>query len=201
MTGNYDAARALFELSVAEAKASRDPRDRAHVALHLAEFELACDRPAEAERVATEALLVCEEYGVASERLWTAAYLGAAQLRLGKIDAGLATLESAVDALTMFQCFASVTEYYGFLAEGYLAAQRVTDSRRAIDAAFGTLARTGEVVWSPMLHLLRARVQLAENSRSRAAARADIETARAIAQQQGAHRAVLQAEKALVELG
>jgi tetratricopeptide (TPR) repeat protein len=200
MTGDEAGARALFALSVAEARASRDPRDRAHVALHLAEFELAAGRPEQAERVATEALLVCEEYGVASERLWTAAYLGAAQLRLGKIDAGIAMLESAIEALTMFQCFASVTEYYAFLAEGYLAAARVADARRAIDSAFATLARTGEVVWGPMLHLRRAEVTLAEDSRSRAAARADIDTALTIARGQGAQRAEVEAERALAAL-
>jgi tetratricopeptide (TPR) repeat protein len=201
MTGDEAGARAIFTLSVAESRASRDPRDRAHVALHLAQFELACGRPAEAERVATEALLVCEEYGVASERLWTAAYLGAAQLRLGKLDAGIGMLESAIEALTMFQCFASVTEYYGFLTEGYLAAGRVPEARRAIDAAFATLARTGEVVWSPMLHLLRAQVRLAEDSRSRAAARGDLETALSVAREQGAARAVGEAEAALAALG
>ena len=200
MTGDIDGARALFDRSMAEVRASRDPRDRAHVALHLAEFELAAGRPAEAERVATEALMVCEEYGVASERLWTAAYLGAAQLRLGKTEQGIATLEQAIEMLTMFQCFASVTEYYGFLTEGYLAAGRVADARRAIDAGFATLARTGEVVWGPMLHLLRAEVTLAEDSRSRASARLDVEEAWRIASAHGARRAMSAAEMALARL-
>jgi tetratricopeptide (TPR) repeat protein len=181
MSGDMDGARVLFDRSMAEVRASRDPRDRAHVALHLAEFELAAGRPEEAERVATDALLVCEEYGVASERLWTAAYLGAAQLRLGKTELGIATLEQAIEMLTTFQCFASVTEYYGFLTEGYLAAGRVADARRAIDAGFATLARTGEVVWGPMLHRLRAEVTLAEDSRSRASAQMDLDTAQRIA--------------------
>ncbi len=201
MTGDIDGARVLFARSMDEVRASRDPRDRAHVALHLAEFELAAGRPAEAERVAMEALMVCEEYGVASERLWTAAYLGAAQLRLGKTDQGIATLEQAIEMLTMFQCFASVTEYYGFLTEGYLAAGRVVDARRAIDAGFATLARTGEVVWGPMLHLLRAEVTLAEDSRSRAAARRDVEEAWRIADGHGAKRATTTAELTLARLG
>jgi tetratricopeptide (TPR) repeat protein len=200
MSGDLDGARMLFDRSMAEVRASRDPRDRAHVALHLAEFELAAGQPVEAERVATEALLVCEEYGVASERLWTAAYLGAAQLRLGKIDQGLATLEQAIEMLTMFQCFASVTEYYGFLTEGYLVAERVPDARRAIDAGFATLARTGEVIWGPMLHLLRAQVMLAEDGRSRASARAEMQEAQRIAQSHGARRAVDAAALALAAL-
>jgi hypothetical protein len=76
----------------------------------------------------------------------------------------------------------------------------VPEARRAIDAAFATLARTGEVVWSPMLHLLRAQVRLGEDSRSREAARGDLETALSVAREQGAARAVGQAEAALAAL-
>ena len=164
MSGDLAGARAIFDRSVADARASRDPRERAHVALHLAEFEVAAGRAEAAMRVASEALRVCEEYGVASERLWTAAYLGAAQLQAGLVSEGLATLEGAVGALTMFECWVSVAEYQAFLADGYLAAGRVDDARRAVEAGLATVERTGEVIWRPELLRQQARVQLAAAS-------------------------------------
>lgn len=162
MSGDVAAARDIFDRSMAEARASRDPRERAHVAMHLSEFESAIGNPTKAERVATEVLAICEEYGVASERLWTTAYLGAAQLKLGNTAQGIATLEAAIGMLTTFQCLASITEYHAYLAEGYLAAGRVADARRLIDEGIAQATKSGEAAWEPELHRVRARVLHAE---------------------------------------
>jgi serine/threonine protein kinase/tetratricopeptide (TPR) repeat protein len=183
MSGDEAGAREIFDRSLVEMKASRDPRERAHVALHLAEFETAMARPEAAERVASEALRICEEYGVASETLWTAAYLGDAQLRLGKRAEGIGTLEHAVSTLLQFQCLVSTAEYHGFMAEGYLALGRVADARRAIDEGFAIVERTGEIVWAPELHRIHALVMQAEDTSTPAAVDAAI--ARAIALSEG----------------
>ena len=157
-SGQVDEARALFERSMADAQASRDPRERAHVALHLAEFELYVGDPAAAERVAVEALRACDEYGVVSERLWTAAYLGAAQVRLGRLEAGIATLRETIGVQLAVQSLVCSGEYHGFLAEALLAAGDPISARATVDEALAYAERTGEVIWIPDLLALRARV-------------------------------------------
>jgi hypothetical protein len=152
-------------------------------------------------RVASEALRVCEEYGVASERLWTAAYLGAAQLQAGLVTEGLATLEGAVGALTAFECWVSVAEYQGFLADGYLAAGRASDARRAVEAGFATVERTGEVVWRPELLRHQARVLLADEADAIEPARRLLAQARTEAEAMGASLFATRADEALAALG
>ncbi len=200
MTGDIAAARALFEQSLADVRASRDPRERAHVSMHAAEFEAEAGNVDAAIRLATDALQVCEEYGVASERIWTAAYLGRAQIRRGSVTEGIATLEAAIAGLTLFQCWVSVPQYLGFLAEGYLAADRAADARRAVDEGFAIVARTGEVVWRPELHRIRGRVLLAESELAHDAAAADFREAIALATAMGAAHYTKRAERALLAL-
>jgi tetratricopeptide (TPR) repeat protein len=200
MSGDLEGARAIFDQSLADARLSRDPRERAHVALHLAEFEIEVGRVEEALRVTSDALRICEEYGVASERLWTAAYLGHAQVRAGDVTTGIATLEGTIAALTMFQCWVSVAEYQGFLAEGYLATGRVADARRSVDEGLAIVARTGEVVWLPELHRIRARVHLAGSESAHELAAADLRKAVAHATAQGATLFAKRAERALLAL-
>lgn len=199
MAGDIAGARVIFDRMLADVRASKDPRERAHGALHVAEFELAANRPAEALRVAAEALQVCEEYGVASERLWTAAYLGRAQIAMGEVTAGIATLEAAVGALTMFRCLASVSEYHGFLAEGYLLAGRVADAREAVENGLGNAGATGEIVWIPELHRIRAQVMRAEGA-DREAVEAELRRAIATAEPLGATLIVQRAEHDLASL-
>lgn len=200
MAGDIAGARAIFDRMLADVRASKDPRERAHAALHVAEFELAADRPDEALRVAAEALQVCEEYGVASERLWTAAYLGRAQIAVGDLDAGIATLEATVGALTMFRCLASISEYHGFLAEGYLEAGRVADARASVENGLGTAGSTGEIVWIPELHRIRAHVMRAEGAEPAAVAD-ELRRAIATAEQLGALLIVQRAQRDLAALG
>jgi predicted ATPase len=157
-------------------------------------------RVEEALRVTSDALRICEEYGVASERLWTAAYLGHAQVRAGDVTTGIATLEGTIAALTMFQCWVSVAEYQGFLAEGYLAMGRVADARRVVDEGLAIVARTGEVVWLPELHRIRARVHLAGSESAHELATADLRDAVAHATAQGATLFAKRAERALLAL-
>ncbi|MCA2989505.1 AAA family ATPase [Gemmatimonas sp.] len=200
MAGDIAGARAIFDRMLADVRVSKDPRERAHGALHVAEFELAAERPDEALRVAAEALHVCEEYGVASERLWTAAYLGRAQIAVGELDAGIATLEATVGALTMFRCLASVSEYQGFLAEGYLEAGRVSDARQAVDEGLGNASSTGEIVWIPELHRIRAHVLHAEGA-ERSAVAAELHRALTAADQLGAQLIVQRVTRDLAALG
>lgn len=200
MAGDIDGARAIFSRMLADVRASKDPRERAHGALHVAEFELAANRPDEALRVAAEALQVCEEYGVASERLWTAAYLGRAQIAVGDLDAGIATLEATVGALTMFRCLASVSEYHGFLAEGYLEAGRVADARASVENGLGNAGSTGEIVWIPELHRIRAQVMRAEGA-DREVVVAELRRAIATAEQLGAALIIRRATRDLAALG
>lgn len=199
MAGDIAGARIIFDRMLTDVRSSKDPRERAHGALHVAEFELAADRPQEALRIAAEALQVCEEYGVASERLWTAAYLGRAQIATGDLAAGIATLEATVGALTMFRCLASVSEYHGFLAEGYLEAGRVADARESVENGLGTAGSTGEIVWIPELHRIRAQVLRAEGA-ERAAVEAEARRAIAAAEQLGAHLIVQRVERDLAQL-
>ena len=199
MAGDLVGARAIFDRMLTDVRASKDPRERAHGALHVAEFALAAERPDEALRVAAEALQVCEEYGVASERLWTAAYLGRAQIALGDLDAGIATLEATVGALTMFRCLASLSEYHGFLAEGYLEAGRVADARASVDEGLSNAGSTGETVWIPELHRIRAHVMRAEGAPPDAVI-AELHRAISAAHQLGAALIVQRAERDLAQL-
>jgi tetratricopeptide (TPR) repeat protein len=164
MSGDVARAREIFDRSMADARQSRDPRERAHVALHLVEFETAVGDPAEGARIARDALAVCDEYGVASEQLWTLAYLGGAQQRTGEPHLAVETLRHSMSLLSGIRCLASYAEYQGFLAEALLELGRVEEARAAVNEGFATVEATGEIVWRAELMRIRAAVRTAEGA-------------------------------------
>jgi tetratricopeptide (TPR) repeat protein len=160
MIGDFaDARRAMTEATEL-ARITRDPRDRAFAALFDGEMWLELDDPAEAERVTGEALRLCEEYGIVSERFWNAAYHGAALVRLGRAEEGLAELEAAVGTMKAIQGLIVMPRFLSYVAEALAALGRVEEALASIDDALRIGERTGEHLWDADLRTLRANLML-----------------------------------------
>jgi tetratricopeptide (TPR) repeat protein len=122
LLGRTEEAGEVRDLAEAEARDSGHPQDLAFMAHFLAEYELNMDDAEAAERFAQESVSLCEEYGIASERLWALVYLGAAQARLGRREEGVALMRQMMDTLTQIGCPVNMPGFYVLMADAELRA-------------------------------------------------------------------------------
>jgi tetratricopeptide (TPR) repeat protein len=158
LLGRADEARRVRDLADAEAQASGHPQDLAFVAHFIAEYELLMGSPEAAVRHCEAAAALCEEYGIASERLWALAYLGAARARCGALEEGIALMREMIGTLLAIGCPITVPGFQLFLAD---AEWQAGDPRRAIatiDEALTLAARTGDRAYDGTLHALASRI-------------------------------------------
>ncbi len=156
VTGDFEGAeRRMAEVNEL-ARVTRDPRDRAFAALFEGEMRLEQNRPDEAERVTGEALRLCEEYGIMSERLWNGAYHGAALCRLGRAREALAELEAVTSTMLAIEGLIVMPRFCGYVAE-CLAVLGRTEQAFAMVAQARTIGQqTGEHLWDSDLLRLNA---------------------------------------------
>ncbi len=158
LTGRVNAARERMIEAWALARITRDPQNRAFAALFAGELELELGQVEEAERITAEALRLCEEYGIVSERLWNGAYHGAALVRLGRPTEALAELELVVGTMQAIRGLIVMPRFCGYIAEALAALGRRDEAFATIEKALTIGNETGEHLWDS--DLLRQRAEL-----------------------------------------
>lgn len=153
--GRFDEARRQSALTTELARVTLDPRDRAFAGLFAAELHLELGEYEDAERVSAEAIVLCEEYGIASERLWNLCYHGAALRHLGQTERGLAEIDGAVQVLLAIKGLVTVPQFCGFRAESLAALGRFDEAFADIDRALASAADTHEHLWDADILRLR----------------------------------------------
>ena len=158
-----------------------DPRDSAFVAHFVAEFDLFLGDFESCAEISANAVEQCEEYGIASERLWATAYLGAGRARLGHAEEGIAIIRSVLQILEGIECRITTPFFHAMLSGALLRSGDVRgglhEARRALEIG----ASTGERAWDGELWQLVALAQDALQSQGDAieGAQADASWAKA----------------------
>jgi tetratricopeptide (TPR) repeat protein len=159
--GRFDDARRMSERTIELARITRDPRDRAFAGLFAAELQLELGNFAEAERISAEAIALCEEYGIASERLWNTAYHGAALRHLDQTERSLAEIDGALNVLLAIKGLVTVPQFCGFRARTLAALGRYDEALTALDQALSIANESGEHLWDGDILAMRGEFILA----------------------------------------
>jgi adenylate cyclase len=154
MLGRREEARRVRDLAEAEAELSGHPQDMAFVAHFVAEYELFLGDPAIAEQRARAAVALCDDYGIASERLWALAYLGAAQARLGAEAEGIALMREIIATLLAIGCPITVPGFHLLLGDAELRAGDATQAVATLREGLAISARTGDRAYDERLRQL-----------------------------------------------
>ena len=153
--GEFARADALVAQALDDAARSRDPRERAFVVLHATELDVHAGRAEQGARRAADAVALCDEYGVVSERYWNEGFLGMALGAIGRRAEAITTLRRAIGTLEAMQSWVVLTDFYAALAHALLGEGRTDEAAEAVAAGLGIAERTGEPLGVP--DLLRAR--------------------------------------------
>ncbi|MDE3174373.1 MAG: protein kinase [Gemmatimonadota bacterium] len=158
LTGRFDEAWAALEAAERHVTGTGDPQGRAFIALFASELALMSGDAERAERFAADGLALCEEHGIASERLWLGAYLGMARAARGDADSGIGLMRASLGAFYAIECFVSVPFFQAHLAAAELAAGHVPEAQQAVDAGLRLAERTGEHTWDAELWRVQAAI-------------------------------------------
>ncbi len=160
-----------------DAELRGDPRDSAFVAHFVAEFDLFLGEFASCEQISAHAVAQCEEYGIASERLWAMGYLGAARARLGHAEEGIGTLRAVLQILDSIECRITTPFLRAMLSGALLRAGDAQAALTAADDARQMAEHTGERAWDGEIWQLIALAHTALAREGDSAASAAIEPA------------------------
>lgn len=158
LTNRFDEAqreRIALEQRVA---AIGDPQGQAFVALFAAELDIMRGRFAEAIEAAAAGIALCEEHGIASERLWCTMYLGMAQAAQGNPEAGVPLMRAILGPLHAIEAFVGVPFFHAALAEAELALGHLTEAQQEVERGLALAEQTGERVWDAELWRVQARI-------------------------------------------
>lgn len=144
LLGEVERAAAIREIALAEADASAHPQDQAFVAHFVAEYELMYGDAAIAEQAALAAVALCEEYGIASERLWAMMYVGAAKARRGAFEEGIAQMRLVIQTLQAIGCRIVLPGFHGLLGEALLQSGNADAALEALHTGLEIGRTTGE---------------------------------------------------------
>ena len=139
-----------------EAELRADPRDSAFVAHFVAEFDLFLGDYESCEKISAHAVAQCEEYGIASERLWAMGYLGAARARLGHADEGIAIITSVLQILDSIECRITTPFFHAMLAGVLIRSGNPRSGLAEAQRAIAIGEQTGEHAWDGELWQLVA---------------------------------------------
>ncbi|HSG48014.1 MAG TPA: hypothetical protein VLA43_09400, partial [Longimicrobiales bacterium] len=154
LLGRTEEAKRVRDLAEAEARASGHPQDLAFVYHFISEYELLLGDADTGERFAREAVALCEEYGIASERLWALVYLGAAQARLGRKEEGIALMRQMMETLAQIGCSVNMPGFYLLRADAELRNGDAAAAAATLRSGLEIGARTGEHAYDGELHRL-----------------------------------------------
>ena len=160
-----------------ESELRADPRDSAFVAHFIAEFDLFLGDYESCERISAHAVALCEEYGIASERLWAMGYLGAARARLGHAEEGIATITAVLQILDSIECRITTPFFHAMLSGALIrsgdARGGLAEAQRALEIGM----QTGEHAWDGELWQLVAVARTALGDAGDATEAAQVEAA------------------------
>jgi serine/threonine protein kinase/tetratricopeptide (TPR) repeat protein len=159
--GRFDEARRMSERTTELARVTLDPRDRAFAGLFAAELHLELGQYEESERISAEAIRLCEEYGIASERLWNLCYHGAALRHLGQAERGLAELDGAINVLLAINGLVTVPQFLAYRAESLADLGRFEEAFGAVDRALAIGSQSNEHLWRADILRIRGDLLLA----------------------------------------
>jgi DNA-binding SARP family transcriptional activator len=109
---------------------------------------------------AEAALAMCDRYGFAYYGEWAQALIGWARGQQ-QPDAGIATIESAIDRLDAIRARARRPYFLSLLAETCSLARRVDRATAILDRAIAVANDHGEVCWLPGLYLQKSELESA----------------------------------------
>jgi Protein kinase domain/AAA ATPase domain len=158
LTGRFGEARTALAVAERHVTGTGDPQGRAFIALFAAEFAVMSGEFERAERIATDGLALCEEHGIASERLWLTAYLGMAKAARGDTPLAIRLMRASLEVFHAIECYVSVPFFQAQLAAAELAAGNTGAAQQAVDVGFGLAERTGEHTWDAELWRVQAAI-------------------------------------------
>jgi DNA-binding winged helix-turn-helix (wHTH) protein/predicted ATPase len=155
-------------------------------------------RDAAASRAhAVEAGSIAREQSFRLLQAWADSFDGWALARSGVTEAGLAAMRAAVEDARRIGSGLFLPLMYSLLAETELACGLPQEALRSVDEAFAVVARTGERTHLAELHRLRGELRLQLSRDGDGDGVADLETALAVAKEQGAKQLALRASLSL----
>ncbi|HUX33662.1 MAG TPA: hypothetical protein VMV51_07290, partial [Gemmatimonadaceae bacterium] len=158
LTGRFDEARTALAVAERHVAGTGDPQGRAFIALFASELALMTGEFERAEQIAADGIALCEEHGIASERLWLTAYLGMARAARGDAAGGIPLMRASLDVFHAIECFVSVPFFQAHLAAAELAAGNAPAAQQAVDVGFRLVERTGEHAWDAELWRVQAAI-------------------------------------------
>ncbi len=158
LAGRPADADALVVQLRAYAVGTGDPQGRAFLGLFEAELAVMSGNAALGERIARDAIALCEEHGVASERLWNTLMLGVARAQQGDLAAAVTMMRGALDVFHAIESFVSVPFFQTHLGWALLQLGDITAAQEAIGLGFDIADRTGEHMWDAGLWAVQAQV-------------------------------------------
>ncbi len=175
LTGRFEEARTALAVAERHVAGTGDPQGRAFIALFASELALMSGDFQRAERIAADGIALCEEHGIASERLWLTAYLGMAKAARGDVAGGIPLMHASLDVFHAIECFVTVPFFQAHLAAAELAAGHAAEAQQAVQVGLQLAERTGEHTWDAELW----RVQAAILTRARSVRSDDLTAAQA----------------------
>lgn len=163
--GYPDEALALARRSAAHARTLGLPMPICHAAVLSVPAVLRYLRLAEEGLAACQATAaLCERHGYAEGRMWTAAQMGVALGRLGRLDEALPLLRQSIELREHLGSVGWLTIDYTDMAAVCLERGRLAEAREAIGRAFECMEKTDERYWEAELHRVRGEWVLAHDA-------------------------------------
>jgi len=184
--GEVEEARRLFDPAIAGAVAMDHPPTLVNTRHIRTIFEIARGDPAAARRDAIAIAQVSEGHGMELFAAWSALALAWTKGRLEDREAGSRSLEQALSNYAALGMRSFVPLYEGLRAQLDAEGPSIDSAVARIDSALGFAAKTGERWTDAMLHRIRGEVLLKRDPTNSAPAEAALQTAVAVAREQGA---------------
>jgi hypothetical protein len=151
LAGRAAEAQPVCEALVRYAAGTGDPQGRTFVGLFAAELAVMRGEPARGERIARDAMALCEEHGIASERAWNTLVLGVALAAQGATADGIARMRGVLERYHAVGSLVTVPFFQGLLARALLDIGDLPAAQAALADGFAVAERTGERMWDALL--------------------------------------------------
>jgi adenylate cyclase len=155
MLGFPDQASRRSEQTLALARAIPSPPSLALVLVHAAFLHQHLRQPDKAREMAEECLAVCDEHGVAQERIWVMPANGWALAELGQVEKGIAQIHNALDLQISTGGELARPQFLAFLAEVHWHLGQVEKGLIAVEDGLAMSKRTGNSYYDAELWRLK----------------------------------------------